>query len=835
MKSPDLVQLSRTMIARGAILFLLAVNGWGEELDRARIPNFAGLTPREILVTAAHNGDRVVLESLLGQGLDVNSVSDLPGERTALASAAAANQMEIVRLLIEKGADINAKTADGDAPVIAALKQGWIGCAEYLLGKGAECDPDILAAAKGDAAAVEKVTADGRTDFARLKMLGDVAAANGHAAIYITLVDAIRRLPGKGGWEPPDGAPVVAIARGHRDVVEAMIERGSGLNHVGWVRLAAPAAQTKGMREWLISKTFKVAEYSDGERLIDAVEREDLAEIRRLIQAGVNVNYRGLGADDWTPLTRASEQGRSKSVKLLLELGADPNVIRSPGWNWTPLSLARTTEIADMLFAAGANVNAKLFNRDVHIIDHCILYGRKEMVEWFANHGVDLSKARGDDPTWLFTARKPEIAEILIQHGADVNARTKSGGTALHQICGYVEKPAEVARVLLKHGADPNAVDNYGITPLMRACDGATVDVLVEFGADVKARTKDDCGMIEVTGNRADGSRLEALIRHGVPFDPKTDGPTMLVHAAWSNQVDLMRFLLDHGVNPNADGYFNKKYNDTMTPLQAAVVDGQYDAARLLVERGAKMKEVKGADAMDEMENAISNRRTAMVRMFWEHGFRSISELTYRVSQGAPASEIQRLLDQGSPADPPEDRHITPLGLASELGYFDTVKLLVERHANVNGSDPRCSPLNLAASEGQEEVVEYLLKQGAHLADGTLWEAVWNCNPYRDQRGKEHFERTIQLLIDAGGLNGITEEQSAKLFSAAIFSRNPRGNPAVVKMLIDAGLKLESRDSNGKTILQRAHEACGENTCQTPTKEMISLLEQATNKGKPVR
>jgi ankyrin repeat protein len=345
--------------------------------------------------------------------------------------------------------------------------------------------------------------------------------------------------------------------------------------------------------------------------------------------------------------------------------------------------------------------------------------------------------------------------------------------------------------------------------------------VLIEYGADITAKTQDGRTMIETSGNVADASRFEALIRHGVPFDPKTQGPTMLMSAAWRNEVDIMSCLLDHGVDPNAKGLWNKAANDYMTPLTAAVTDGQYDAAKLLVDRGAKVDE-------QLMANALGNRRAAMVKLFWERGDRSISELTYAISQGRPVGEIQKLLDGGMPVDPPQDKKMRPMTLAAELGQMDVVTLLVQRGAEVDDKSP--SPLSEAAFEGQDEVVAYLLQHGAKADYQTVWNAVWNCHPYEDQRSKDHFEKTIRLLIDAGGLKGFSEHQSADILCASIFTRYPSGNPTVVKMLLDAGLSLKARTAQGKSVLDLVHEACKQNTCSTPTKEMLAFLDQANKK-----
>ena len=78
-------------------------------------------------------------------------------------------------------------------------------------------------------------------------------------------------------------------------------------------------------------------------------------------------------------------------------------------------------------------------------------------------------------------------SEILLAHGADVNAKSDSGYTPLH---GAARDAAfERVKVLLEHGADVNAKNSYGSTPLDLAHvkvwwhRRATVKVLLEYGA----------------------------------------------------------------------------------------------------------------------------------------------------------------------------------------------------------------------------------------------------------------------------------------------------------------------------------------------------------------
>ncbi len=304
----------------------------------------------------------------------------------------------------------------------------------------------------------------------------------------------------------------------------------------------------------------------------------------------------------------------------------------------------------------------------------------------------------------------------------------------------------------------------------MRAKDGATVDVLVEYGADVHAKTKDGQSIMATGGAYADPTWMQAMIRHGATFDIKTDGPTQLMSAAWMNRLDVMAALLNEGVDPNLKGLWSKKANSYMTPLTAAVVDGHYDAAKLLIDHGAKIDK-------QDMSDALFNRRVSIVKLFWEHGAHTISPLTYAVSQGAPVQDLEKLIDQGSPAHPPQDED-SPLDVAARLGNFPAVQFLVEKEAELKKAgrpDPGWfhgleGPLNNAASEGQDEIVAYLLQHGAKPNFADVVMAANNATPYSDERTSDHFEKSVKLLIDAGALKGISAQDSAAVLHSAIFT-----------------------------------------------------------------
>jgi ankyrin repeat protein len=106
--------------------------------------------------------------------------------------------------------------------------------------------------------------------------------------------------------------------------------------------------------------------------------------------------------------------------------------------------------------------------------------------------------------------------ELLIRHGADVNARTRGGGTALNVAASSGE--LEIAAVLIGAGADVNASDSHGWTPLMGAVsqspDSAVlVEALLRAGAHPDQRDDEGTTAMQIAARQKDLRVVELLLR----------------------------------------------------------------------------------------------------------------------------------------------------------------------------------------------------------------------------------------------------------------------------------------------------------------------------------
>jgi ankyrin repeat protein len=135
--------------------------------------------------------------------------------------------------------------------------------------------------------------------------------------------------------------------------------------------------------------------------------------------------------------------------------------------------------------------------------------------------GADADAVTADGFTALHFAAffgKPEAARLLLDRGADVDARGRGWmtGTPLHSAASG--RHVDVVEILLAAGADPNARQSGGWTPLHSGAhngDVATVALMITAGADLEAVNDDGASVLALARESGDAATL-ALIRAGL-------------------------------------------------------------------------------------------------------------------------------------------------------------------------------------------------------------------------------------------------------------------------------------------------------------------------------
>jgi ankyrin repeat protein len=176
-----------------------------------------------------------------------------------------------------------------------------------------------------------------------------------------------------------------------------------------------------------------------------------------------------------------------------------------------------------------------------------------------------------------------EIAEFLIESGADVNASDKDGETPLTN--AIKREHVEVVQLLLDRGAKVNIKDVREFTPMTTAAAAGNLEIirsLVKAGADLKAQTYGLTPlMFAVASRKIDTVRL--VVELGAPVDQVSSmsGQTALFSAIYAADADMVKALIDLKANVN----FQTKDGDT--PLKAAQKGDQEDLIAILKAAGA--------------------------------------------------------------------------------------------------------------------------------------------------------------------------------------------------------------------------------------------------------
>ena len=535
---------------------LAAVDQWGypQQLWRAAED---GSTP---LHRAAKNAEADKVKKLLAQAcVDVNPANQYGS--TPLHDAARAGSAEVVQLLLQAGARVDANGRDQLTPLHEAAMQGKAVVAKLLLAAGADVNmgdrshpTPLIDAVRGGSLETAKLLLEQGADVNkatwRYPPLG-VAVARGTPAMVALLIAAGAGVNGEaieGSQSEPRPILNIAAERGNPEILQQLLSAGAAVNggskrtgtalgsavkegHVEAIRLLLAAGADARAR----------APYTENTLLHVAAEKGQVDAMKLLLDAGALVNAEG--SSNETPLHLAVRAGRSEAVDLLIASGA--NLVSKDGSAATPLCLAYTwrTDVANIKAGSAArrHIIETLIAHSGSAIDALAgTQGCQLFVQMARNGDVDLVKAllaagaspNTRDSTPLRSAAEAgqaEIVKILVAAKARVNDVDNNGFTALHTILARSMKPdesrVEIVRVLLAAGAKVNTVVGYnGDTPLHDAVaqrwPAEVVRLLLAAGADPNVRNGHSETPLSIAiANKQD--EIIALLRSAPPASRK--------------------------------------------------------------------------------------------------------------------------------------------------------------------------------------------------------------------------------------------------------------------------------------------------------------------------
>ena len=705
--------------------------------------------------------------------------------------------LELAKLLIDAGADVNAKDNEGNTALSIAIKNNNSEIIKMLINAGAS-----------DVNKVEKHKTTPSLEYmsdAKQEPLNKTTSNDKNVNENFLDYD---------WWETATLEDVQAEIANGADV------NAKNDNFDGWTALMYALCDNKDIE---IIKALldagadvKIIDNNETTTLMHGARYHDNPEvIKMLMENGVDIDAKN--DVDWTALMYAVTHNRNREIiKLLIDAGADVRVTDSKGRTLLMLANYQNPEIIKVLAESGVDILAK-DDDDRTALHHAadVFNQNPELIKSLIELGIKVNAKDNDGLTALMVAannRNSEVVQELINAGADVNAKSFIGKTALMFAANWGD--SKITKALMNAGADVNTKDMNGLTALMVAAinnkSPEVVQELINAGADVNAKDNEGNTALSIAKQQNASPEIIKLL---------TGKNTNFHDVNWwkTATVEDVKTEIANGADVNLEVEDDETH--IMPILGMAIAkfiinpndsnnDENYKIIELLIDAGADVNA-----KMKTVHVILKEEIPLLIFAFAAENYKSIKVM-------------EKLIDAGADINM-QGGHIlvkqSPLMSTSEI---EKTKFLIESGADVNAYSEGLwgiTALMLAIRNQKAEIIKVLIDAGAdvnakciarNINEDELIKNLYIPSKLVELDKQKYLEEAKKFVEEFKKVSPNREFIGATPLIIAA----ENSNPEIIRMLIDAGADTSLKSADNKTALDIAKEKNG-------NPEVIEILE----------